>query len=104
MTDPSNLTGKYILRGHKAVPEPDVIKWGEWFEKADRKVARTEIDNVKISTIFLGLDHSFGLGRSLLFETMVFGGSLNEEVDRYTTWEEAVAGHDRMVERVRHGS
>ena len=50
--------------------------------------------------VFLGLDHSFGSGPPLLFETMVFGGPLDEEMDRYTTWDEAEAGHKAMVKRV----
>jgi hypothetical protein len=31
---------------------------------------------------------------------MVFGGSLDQEMDRYCTWEEAEIGHDMMVQRV----
>ena len=50
--------------------------------------------------MFLGLDHSFGGGAPLLFETMVFGGPLDGEQERYSTWNEAEAGHKLMVERV----
>ena len=36
-----------------------------------------------------------------LWETLVFGGPLNLEMERYATREEALAGHERMVGRVR---
>lgn len=32
-------------------------------------------------------------------ETMVFGGPLDAEMERYSTWDEAVAGHAAMVAR-----
>jgi len=50
--------------------------------------------------VFLGLNHSFGEGPPLLFETMVFGGALDQEQARYTTWEQAEAGHKQMLARV----
>lgn len=47
---------------------------------------------VHVSTVFLGMDHGFG-GMPLLFETMIFGGELDQFQDRYPTWDMAVAGH-----------
>jgi hypothetical protein len=38
--------------------------------------------------------------RPLLFETMVFGGPLDGEQTRYSTWDEAKSGHDAMVTRL----
>jgi len=72
-------------------------------EGADRRVAFTDLDDRgRISTVFLGIDHSFGFGEGpLLFETMVFNGPLDGEQDRYSTWDEAEAGHKAMVERVK---
>ena len=54
--------------------------------------------------LFTGLDHSFRSGNSppVLYETLVFGGSLDGEMDRYSTFEEAVSGHRRMVARVQN--
>ena len=72
------MSDKYILKDHVPVLEDDLLKWGRWFETADRTVARTRIKNIEISTVFLGLDHAFGQGNPLLFETMVFGGKLNK--------------------------
>ena len=91
---------KYVLEGHKVIKEDDLMTWARRFRKAERRVAKDRIGDVEVSTVFLGLDHSFGSGPPLLFETMVFGGPLDEEMDRYTTWDEAEAGHKAMVKRV----
>jgi hypothetical protein len=95
------MSDKYILDGRNAKPEPDLMKWAKWFEKADRHVAKDKIGDVRISTVFLGLDHSFGHGDPMLFESMIFGGSLDGEQNRYSTWEQAEAGHKEFVERVK---
>jgi hypothetical protein len=67
------------------------------------RVARTYLsDEVYVSTVFLGLDHSFGGGTPVLFESMAFGGHHDQEwCERYHTWGEAENGHARMVERLR---
>ena len=96
------MTGFAILNSAHDVVECDLITWAQMFESSEaRRVARDSIDGVDVSTVFLGLDHSFGNGPALWFETMVFGGPLDQEMERYTTWAEAVAGHEDMVERVR---
>lgn len=46
------------------VPVADVLVWANWFETADRLIKRTLFPERKafISTVFLGIDHSFGAG------------------------------------------
>jgi hypothetical protein len=57
---------------------------------------------VRVSTVWLGLDQSLGLGGPpLIYETMVFGSALHEHGERYATEQEARAGHARWVELVR---
>ena len=53
-----------------------------------------------VSTIFLGLNHSFGLGEPVLFETIVFDKNRDtlEEL-RYCTFDEAVHGHFELCEK-----
>jgi hypothetical protein len=66
-----------------------------------KRVALTEIGDIRISTVWLGLDHNFNpTGPPLIFETMVFGGPLNEEQWRYPTEAAALAGHDQAVAAV----
>jgi hypothetical protein len=58
----------------------------------------------RVSTVWLGLDHSFNLKPKhtpIIFETMVFPPRLmkrwfGEDMDRYATEEQAVAGHWKM--------
>ncbi len=90
-------TGKYILDGKTPQHCTDLFKWGEWYETADRSVKITQIDDALISTVFLGLDRNLDGATPLLFETTVFGGEHDEEMCRYSTWDEAEAGHEKMV-------
>lgn len=95
------INKQYILEGRKVVPV-DLMTWANWYESTDRRVARTETGNGDVSTVFLGIDHQFGDGEPLIFETLVFGGPLDQEMERYSTWEQAEAGHAAMIERVRN--
>ncbi len=95
------MSDKYILNGREAVPCNDLLTWARWYETADRVVKQEKLGDIKISTVFLGLNHNNGEGPPLLFEAMVFGGPLAQEMDRCATWKEAEAMHQKMVERVR---
>lgn len=81
-------------------PEPDVHTWAHWFEKANRHVGSTMVGKMHVSTVFLGIDHSFGrAGPPVLWETMIFytpDGS--DHTERYTSKEKALAGHLRAIE------
>ena len=59
----------------------------------DRIIAKDSFDGVKVSTVFLSMDHSLGKGSPILFETMIFGGQYDDYQWRYSTYEEAEAGH-----------
>lgn len=98
------MTDKYILDGHEAVPCDHLFTWASWLEKADRIVRKHEADGVRVSTVFIGLDHSFGDGPPLLFETMIFGGPRDGWMDRYSTWDEAEEGHERAVAMLATGT
>lgn len=54
-----------------------------------------------VSTVFLGLDHSFGGKTPVVFETMIFGA--DDYCARYETYEQAVAGHVDIVGRLIDG-
>ena len=93
------MSDRYILDGKAVIECNDIIQWARWYESADRKVAKTKIGKVHVSTIFLGLNHGY-LGGLELFETMIFGGELDQECWRYATWDEAEKGHAVAVEKV----
>ncbi|KKN75895.1 hypothetical protein LCGC14_0376030 [marine sediment metagenome] len=97
------MNDKYILdENHQLIECDDLMKWANWFENAKRRVAKTTLANdVMVSTVFLGLDHNFGKGTPILFETMIFGGEFDQEMDRYSTWDEAEKGHEKMVAKAK---
>jgi hypothetical protein len=94
---------------------PMLMKWGECFEDfSQRKVGQTTVGPYNISTVFLGLDHNYGDGPPLVFETIIFDGehvvtyelfrgqyfaqeAFGGSLWRYPTWDDAVAGHAKAV-------
>ena len=91
---------KYILGANQQpVLCEDIRVWGEWFERdpAVRRVALTELDGVEVSTVFLGINHNWGEGVPILWETMIFGGAEDQSQWRYTSHAEALAGHAAAV-------
>ena len=96
----------YVLGGadgRTPTPSEDKEELARMFRVPEaRRVARDTIGDVSVSTVFLVIDHNFsGDGPPHLFETMVFGGALDEECERCATWAEAEAQHKAMVQRVR---
>jgi hypothetical protein len=94
----SNKT--YILdSAGQPLQEKDIQKWGAWFQvhTKERIVAETEKGKAKVLTIFLGLDHNFGQGEPILFETRIINGIHDGYNDRYTTRGAAEAGHKEAV-------
>jgi hypothetical protein len=93
----------YILDAdNNPVLEPDIWKWAKWYETANRHVGNTVLGNIKISTVFLGLDHGFGgFGPPVLWETIIFGGEHDDYQERYTSYKRAVNGHKLAVDMVK---
>jgi hypothetical protein len=94
----------YILDATgKPVPATNLLRWGEWFERANRTVEKDEIDGHFISTVFLGIDHNFlGEGPPILWETMVFDpdGKALDQI-RYNSLDAARNGHKAAVDAFR---
>lgn len=78
-------------------------RWGELHsDMSYKRVAETAVGPYWISTVWLGMDHRWGQGPPLIFETMVFAPdevTLGPEIEcrRYSTEAEALAGHDETV-------
>jgi hypothetical protein len=95
-----------LLPDHSVEPLADILEdraafiaWAEAFESNARQVARTEVaPGIEVSTVFLGLDHNHGgKGPPLLFETMTFDDYEGGDCWRWSTWDEALAGHEMAV-------
>ena len=82
----------------------NMMEWANLLENKDYKIIKQEeLSNGKwVSTVWLGLNHNFGTGKPLIFETMVFpneGDFSDVDVERYSTLEEAEEGHQELVEK-----
>ena len=84
----------YRLLGRVAVPCSDLIEWSMWMGTANTQVAETKVGGLRVSTVFLGLDHNYsGTGDPILFETMIFGDDADSYQTRCSTWDEAERMH-----------
>src|SRR5450631_925844 len=82
----------FRLDGHKPVP-CTMLEWAEYIDSDDRIMAVEEHDGIRVSTVFLGLNHNHSSkGPPWLFETMIFGGKHKDSQWRYETWDEAMKG------------
>lgn len=82
----------------------DIIEWAKQFDNDQKKVTFTEFEgsHIQVSTVFLGLDHSWDRGPPILWETMVFGLpiSVDEIQIRYISLENSWIGHENIVKRI----
>jgi len=80
-----------------------LMEWCKVFEDKDyKRIALYQGIFVDVSTVWLGLDHNFGGGLPIIFETMVFTKRFKEvDCRRYHTIEEAKQGHIKMVKQYR---
>jgi hypothetical protein len=77
-------------------------EWTELFRDKSKKILRkTSVGSLEVSTVWLGLDHGFGASPPLIFETMIFGGGLNNPCWRWTNKHDAVTGHHAVVDALK---
>ena len=100
-----NSVDKYILKQ---------CGFREDFDWENRFDLKTKVEykgkTYTVSTVDLGLDHNFGLGKPLYYETMIFleneDYKNNEFSDfqlRYSTEEETRIGHENIVKAFERG-
>jgi hypothetical protein len=98
----------YILDEHgEPKAEPDMLAWARWFQASFMaRVVKQDLlsDGSVVSTVFLGLDHQFGSGPPILWETYHFSKLPDGNVlhgDRCGgSREQAEAMHARMVANI----
>jgi len=106
------FNGRYVLNEQgQPMPEPDLLTWARWMENIDaRRVEYTELESgAWISTVFLGLDHSWApftdplSYKPVLWETMIFEEGTQQALfqRRYVSREDALRGHWEAVEMCR---
>lgn len=91
----------YILDDDKNPIPASLEEYVKWKLENNIHVGKDEIGGVRVSTVFLGIDHQFGKGPPILWETMIFGGQHNEAQSRYASHDDALKGHQVALERVK---
>lgn len=89
----------------------DLHEWSDLhMDRSNIIVQRTYLHGCLVSTVWLGVDHGFGTGPLLIFETMVFNRrrrkhgrpwSPDQWQCRYSTEAQARLGHERVANRIR---
>lgn len=105
-------------------PYPDteagLLEWAQDISDFSKKLVKQErVGRFWISTVWLGLDHSFGYGEPKIFESMVFDkrrrrghkrifkffGKKHKDIgiemaqERYSTLDDALAGHGELCRK-----
>lgn len=94
----------YILDENNNPIKTDIKSYIDWEIKNEPKKALKQeyINDIYVSTVFLGLDHSFQSQIPLLWETMIFGGRHDQYQTRYSSYEDAIKGHEVAVNLVKN--
>jgi hypothetical protein len=92
----------YILAEDGSTPIPSNIDgWVKWRMTHNPQLAWDKVNDVRISTIFLGVDKTILSDVPLLWETIIFGGYYHLYQNSYPTLDAAVTGHQRAVQLVK---
>lgn len=103
----------YLLDKDKKPYKVTVVEMVEGLKDRVSKVVQQDIvrgpfsEEVFVSTVFLGMDHSFGEDKTapdykpVLWETMIFGGVHDQYMERYRSYEDAVEGHKKALELIK---
>jgi hypothetical protein len=99
---------QYILdKNGEPKPAKDLMEWAGWFsnDSNNRIVKKDKINNLEVSTIFLGLDHNFSSRHDavpILWETMIFNDNESIDCERCSGGrEQAEAMHFKMIEKAK---
>lgn len=100
----------YILdKDGETLIEAGPLRYVDFMASKDRFTKTTLLGgdgnnpHVKVSTVFLGLDHNWiASSYPIVWETMIFGGpeSIDERQWRYTSKAEALEGHEFAIQLV----
>lgn len=87
----------YKLVGKEFEP-CEMDEWVQQFER-NRKIKVSIVNDIMVSTVFLGLDHGITPGRPLLFETMTFDECGDLDQLRAYTWDQALDNHELLCKK-----
>lgn len=102
----------FILDENNNVVPVSFTDYIKWLKNAapttmlGKHIAKTTIGDVTVSTVFVGINMGIHSGPLVVFESQAYSHVEGEEtqweldIDRYSTYEQAVKGHKAMVKRV----
>lgn len=100
----------YFLNKDKSVIKCSLKEFSEQLNEMmindSKHVKKSDIGNFWISTVWLGINHNWGSGSPILFETMILNKYTQEWLDylvRYSTWDNALIGHENAIQYVKDG-
>lgn len=96
------MSDHWILDENKQPRKVTLLEWATWIADPKAKIVKQDDSNgFHVSTVFLGLDHSFSsnpMVEPVLFETMIFGlPSESEYQTRCSTYKEALRMHENAL-------
>lgn len=114
MADPMAEPSLFFDRAGEPI---DRDRWGHLVsDETYKRVAQGELlvgvddlagnvgTSIGVSTVWLGLNHAFfDDGPLKIFETMIFGGRYDGELTRYSNEEDAINGHQHVMEDLADG-
>lgn len=93
------ISGMYRLDDFGEPESCSAEEANQWEAQHSRQIAEEYIGDVRVSTVFLGIDHNFGEGRPVLWETMIFNGpdEIDESQWRARSHDEALENHEEAI-------
>lgn len=101
---------KYYLLDENKIPYEVSLEEGlKLYDNPDMKIVKQNKfkNGVFVSTVFLGIDHGWFADKDninykpLLFETMIFEGEYNGYQERYTSYTDALEGHQKAINLIK---
>ena len=89
----------YRLENGKISIPTDVYVWAKSLNET-RIIKQSSVKNNLISTVVFDIKYDYVYDKPILFETMVFDINGDDiDMNRYTTLEDAIKGHEKMVKK-----
>ena len=102
LNDDKTIEKILVYENGKFIDE-NLSRWNDHFNDIEkRRLGYDEIGNKIISTIFLGLDHSFSLTgeNPMPFETAISIDGEFDIVERYRSYNDAMEGHKKWIKKI----
>jgi hypothetical protein len=92
----------YLLDKDKKPYQVSLQESYKVYKDPDMKITKQDkIGDILVSTVFLSMDHGRDKNQPpVLWETMIFGGEHDLYQERYSSHEDALAGHQRALDLV----